>query len=137
MYADMQSLCKVRQHVTFRYRQLGQCKARPFKFVRCCFFLLFCFFSAPTVSAPTQYVLGTLRTRKMFLGSPGTLCNTLRTLRNTPGTLHNTLNTLHNTPKYITEVYDRSALAPMNKFVYKLHGYIVYFHLFLPSANSC
>ncbi len=27
----------------------------------------------------------------------------------------------------ITEVYDKNALAPMNKFLSKLHGYIVYF----------
>ncbi len=27
----------------------------------------------------------------------------------------------------VTKVYDKGALAPMNKFVCKLHGYIVYF----------
>ena len=43
-------------------------------------------------------------------------------------------NKLHGKQTYllgqcITEVYDKSALTPMNKFVCKLHGYMVYFYM--------
>ena len=36
----------------------------------------------------------------------------------------------------ITEVYSKSALAPMNKFVCKLHGYIVYLSLQFMTDDS-
>ncbi len=40
----------------------------------------------------------------------------------------------------ITEVYGKSALAPMNKFVYKLHWYFVHLQLFpmwLSESQGC
>ncbi len=65
-----------------------------------------------------------------LLNDLGVCRNVLGVLRNVPGVLRNVSFCQHT--QTTTEVYGKSALAPMNKFTCKLHGYIVYFSFSLP-----